>query len=261
MVNGGEGNDLIRGDNGNDALSGGFGNDVLYGGAGQDWLSGDIGDDSLHGDSGKDWLQGGYGIDQLDGGSGDDRFYQDYPEGGEPTGQVASAISLGGVLSDAGDAVTGAVESGVDFLIDVAEWTLSRAITVAQLVQEWFVQLDDRIYRLGDHLADALSNWPWEGEFWNDMGRAWIDCLEIAGLGEAYEMFMEFVQPWQRPMTSSEIAVARSVFGESINYSLVRMNEHSLMNELGSVVSGQGVEAHATGYIINSNGEHQRLPP
>jgi hypothetical protein len=32
------------------------------------------------------------------------------------------------------------------------------------------------------------------------------------------------------------------------------MNEHSLMNQLGDVVSGQDVEAHATGYIINSNG-------
>jgi Ca2+-binding RTX toxin-like protein len=255
LVNGGEGNDLIRGDKGNDAISGAFGNDLLYGGAGQDWLSGDIGDDSLYGDSGRDWLQGGYGVDQLDGGSGDDKYYQDYPEGGEPMGQVASAISLGGLVSDAGDAIGGAVDSGVDFLIDVAEWTLDRAVQVARLVQEWFVQLDDRIYRLGDHLADALSNWPWEAEFWNDMGRVWIDCLEIAGLGEAYEMLMEFVQPWQRAMTAKEIEVARSVFGDSINYGLVRMNEHSLMNELGGVLSGQGVEAHATGYIINSNGD------
>ena len=250
MVDGGEGDDTIRGNNGNDALSGRIGNDILFGGSGVDWLSGDIGDDSLYGDSGKDWLQGGYGVDQLDGGSGDDRIYQNYAEGGEPVGQTASAISVGDVVG----AVTGGTDAFVGFLNEIVSWTVDRAEMVARLVHEWFVQLDDRILRLGDDVAETLTHFPWEVEFWQGMGHVLVDTLEIAGLGEAYEMFTEFVQPWQRGMTAQEIEVARSVFGESINYGLVRMNEHSLLNELGGAISGQEVRAHATGYIINSNG-------
>jgi Ca2+-binding RTX toxin-like protein len=91
-VLGGDGDDLINGESGDDSLSGGNGNDyifdavgadTLYGGAGDDFLSAtqdnnprqplDMAGDSLFGDDGQDTLHGDYG-DTLTGGDGLDTF-------------------------------------------------------------------------------------------------------------------------------------------------------------------------------------------
>jgi Ca2+-binding RTX toxin-like protein len=60
---GGEGNDVVFGERGNDILRGGPGNDQLFGG---------IGDDLLEGGPGNDRLLGGFGGDSIDGQEGDD---------------------------------------------------------------------------------------------------------------------------------------------------------------------------------------------
>ena len=63
MLDGGEGNDYLGGDDGNDTLAGGDGDDFLYGNAGNDSLTGGVG---------SDWLVGGLANDTLDGGAGID---------------------------------------------------------------------------------------------------------------------------------------------------------------------------------------------
>jgi len=60
---GGEGDDVVFGERGNDTLLGGPGNDQLFGG---------IGDDLLRGGPGNDRLAGGFGFDSIDGEEGDD---------------------------------------------------------------------------------------------------------------------------------------------------------------------------------------------
>lgn len=60
---GGEGDDVVFGERGNDILRGGGGNDQLFGG---------IGDDLLQGGPGNDRLAGGFGFDSIDGEGGDD---------------------------------------------------------------------------------------------------------------------------------------------------------------------------------------------
>jgi RTX calcium-binding nonapeptide repeat (4 copies) len=60
---GGEGDDVVYGERGNDVLVGGPGNDQLFGG---------IGDDLLQGGPGNDRLAGGFGADSIDGEEGDD---------------------------------------------------------------------------------------------------------------------------------------------------------------------------------------------
>jgi Ca2+-binding RTX toxin-like protein len=60
---GGEGDDVVFGERGNDVLLGGPGNDQLFGG---------IGDDLLRGGPGNDRLAGGFGADSIDGEEGDD---------------------------------------------------------------------------------------------------------------------------------------------------------------------------------------------
>jgi Ca2+-binding RTX toxin-like protein len=66
MVNGGPGNDSLRGFEGNDSLDGGAGNDLL---------EGDIGGDRLYGRAGQDVLVGGSGFDQIYGSTGADLIY------------------------------------------------------------------------------------------------------------------------------------------------------------------------------------------
>lgn len=60
---GGEGDDVVYGERGNDILVGGPGNDQLFGG---------IGDDLLQGGPGNDRLAGGFGADSIDGEENDD---------------------------------------------------------------------------------------------------------------------------------------------------------------------------------------------
>lgn len=90
-VDGGPGNDWIRGEAGNDTLIGGPGNDKLEGSTGNDKLDGGDGDDELLGYSGADQVIGGPGNDTLepdgyeepsadviDGGPGIDTIESDY---------------------------------------------------------------------------------------------------------------------------------------------------------------------------------------
>jgi Ca2+-binding RTX toxin-like protein len=66
---GGNGDDILRGENGK--------NDRLLGGAGNDLLDGRGGNDKLQGGSGNDILNGNDGFDILTGGDGKDRFIFD----------------------------------------------------------------------------------------------------------------------------------------------------------------------------------------
>ncbi len=83
---GGNGNNVVVGDQqgqfivlgaGNDTLSGGDGDDTIGSLSGDDQLSGDIGDDRMFGGSGHDSLVGGAGNDQFNGGIGYDDALQD----------------------------------------------------------------------------------------------------------------------------------------------------------------------------------------
>ncbi|MGC3997734.1 MAG: calcium-binding protein [Anaeromyxobacter sp.] len=74
MLDGGDANDLLTGNAGDDLLIGGEGNDTLNGGAGADQLLGGADNDDLTGAAGADVLDGGSGDDTLDGGTGNDVF-------------------------------------------------------------------------------------------------------------------------------------------------------------------------------------------
>jgi PKD repeat protein len=63
---------LIQGGAGNDQLRGGRNGDRLWGGPGDDSLAGSGGDDQLWGDAGHDILDGGPGSNRLEGGAGND---------------------------------------------------------------------------------------------------------------------------------------------------------------------------------------------
>ncbi len=81
-MKGGDGDDTVSGDAGDDFLYGDYqheatfatGDDFIFGGSGDDYLFGAGGNDELNGGSDDDILEGGTGGDLLTGGSGADEF-------------------------------------------------------------------------------------------------------------------------------------------------------------------------------------------
>ena len=82
-VDGGAGDDVIKGSDGPDLIVGGEGNDTLDGGAGDDRIVGDRGSDTMNGDAGDDTLvwNNGDGTDVMNGDDGRD----DIEVNGSPT--------------------------------------------------------------------------------------------------------------------------------------------------------------------------------
>jgi len=69
------GDDIVRGQGGNDDLFTGAGSDTLFGGAGADTLNGGAGVDKVLGGSGNDYLIGEGGNDRMFGGVGHDKLF------------------------------------------------------------------------------------------------------------------------------------------------------------------------------------------
>jgi len=238
IIDGGLGNDILSGGSGNDVIFGDLGNDTLSGGDGHDWLDGDAGRDILNGGAGNDWMQGGSGTDQLIGGTGSNKAYQDYAAGYIKTNSTTSALSWGGVTDFFGDVWDG--------ITDVVRWTVDTAMTIGSRGYQWVSNIDDRLLRIGGSLAGAMSNWPWKADFWKGLGGVVVNSLDLLGFTEAYEVASEIIKPWQRGMTDREISVARAVFGNSIPYDRVRLDDFSIFAGIG--------RTHVIGHIINSVG-------
>ena len=86
VVSGGDGNDLIGGnagdnklfgDAGSDTIAAGSGEDVISAGDGRDLIFGEAGDDHIKGEGGKDTVYGGEGDDLIEGGVDSDLVYGD----------------------------------------------------------------------------------------------------------------------------------------------------------------------------------------
>jgi Ca2+-binding RTX toxin-like protein len=65
VLEGGELDDQLFGDDENNVIWGRGGNDEIRGYGGNDWLDGHSGDDKIYGGDGKDWMHGGEGNDEL----------------------------------------------------------------------------------------------------------------------------------------------------------------------------------------------------
>ncbi|RLJ41690.1 Ca2+-binding RTX toxin-like protein [Litoreibacter meonggei] len=110
-LEGGDGNDVILGGAGNDTADGGAGNDEIWMGSGNDTVEGGAGNDWIHGQSGNDTLNGGAGDDMIFGEGGDDRI-----EGGEGNDALSGGTGDDDIFGQAGDdTIEGG--AGEDFLI------------------------------------------------------------------------------------------------------------------------------------------------
>ncbi len=109
-------------------------------------------------------------------------------------------------------------------------------------VKRWIVKLPSRVKRLVVHLWKGVKSLkPWSLKWWKSLGKAstwknfgkWlgeflIHGAEVMGVAEIAETIADFIKFNTRPLTGSEIAVAREVFGNSIDYNLVRIDEKAI---------------------------------
>lgn len=133
-----------------------------------------------------------------------------------------------------------AVWSGVKW---VSGQLWSKVKGIFHRVKGWFTKLPGRLKRLFSHLWKGVKSLkPWSLKWWQSLGKAgtWLDflkwlgtagiqVLEVAGIGEIYETAADFIKFNTRPLTSAEIAKAKVVFQDSIDYDLVRVDNHALL--------------------------------
>lgn len=117
-IRGGDDDDIIIGEAGDDKLYGDDGSDTMSGGVGQDQIFGDEGDDLLRGGDDGDRLKGGDGNDVLFGDDGDDRVEgsdgQDTLTGGAGDDTLLGGADQDRIFGGAGDSVDGG-STGIDF--------------------------------------------------------------------------------------------------------------------------------------------------
>jgi hypothetical protein len=139
-------------------------------------------------------------------------------------------------------------------------WTKLTAIRAR--AQGWWEQLPTRLSRLGQHLWEGVKSLrPQSLRWWRSLGNvstwkgylSWLGTslvyvLEAAGAGEIYETISDFVKFNTRPLSSHEKALAQMVFGGSIPYNRVRVDEQAV---IGPGFTGR---AYVSFHIINSWG-------
>jgi hypothetical protein len=121
---------------------------------------------------------------------------------------------------------------------------------------QWIEQLPDRVERFGSNFFNDFWN---DGGFWSGLGK-WLgknalNLAEIAGYSESLETLFDVLKFNSRSLTAREIEVARSVFGDSIDYDQVRIDQWSFSIPILNGVGLRNSEPFTTFHTINAWGE------
>jgi hypothetical protein len=134
-----------------------------------------------------------------------------------------AAIDEAGIVSDT---ILDTVGDGPDAVVAKVGGKLVGAL---QRGEYWVTNLPDRFKRLGQDYWDTVSSLS-QGHL-KDAAAAWaktrLDWVEIAGVPELVETAADVLKLNARPLNNQEMAIAKSVFGDSINLDLVRIDEQS----------------------------------
>lgn len=113
-----------------------------------------------------------------------------------------------------------------------------------RIVKHLTLGLGVTVFDMGRHLVRAIAT-GLNGGGWAAVGRhlgallmegiAWplkllAKILDLVAFGEAMDLVMQIIKGNTRSMNNAEIAAARTVFGNTINYSQVRVDEFSFLN-------------------------------
>ncbi|HBB30782.1 MAG TPA: hypothetical protein DDZ80_02255 [Cyanobacteria bacterium UBA8803] len=154
---------------------------------------------------------------------------------------------FGGIVNNVINKIGDAIKKTVDFIWNGVKW-VSRQLWyklqgIFHRVSQWVTKLPKRVARLVLNIWEGVKSLkPWSVEWWKSLGQVstWEDfgkwlgknliyLAEIYGAGEIYETLADFLKFTTRPLNSREIEVAKSVFGNSINYNLVRVDTKALL--------------------------------
>jgi hypothetical protein len=109
-------------------------------------------------------------------------------------------------------------------------------------VMHWITRLPERVARLVVGLWEGVKSLrPWALDWWASLAKisTWVGFLEwlgtrilelaeLLGVGEILETISDFLKFNTRKLTSKERSAAASVFGDSINFELVRIDSAGL---------------------------------
>jgi hypothetical protein len=107
-----------------------------------------------------------------------------------------------------------------NLLVDAFE----RTIDYAKNLPSNFKQLGNDYKNLA--IAVGKGNWS---DAAKSLERVLIDYVDISGTPQLVDLVSDAIKPTSRSLTTTEIEIAKSVFGDAINYSLVRIDEASLL--------------------------------
>ncbi len=162
---------------------------------------------------------------------------------------------LSETISDAfdkiGDGLSFAFEQiGLDFVGDGADWLSDR---IGEKIQGTIDRAISYVESLPDNLertADDLFSTEIYNNFGTWFGNNLINAAQLAGIPEILETAADLIKFNTRGLTDREIDIARSVFGNSINLDLVRIDEYAIT----ASDSINGGRAYTTFHTINNWG-------
>lgn len=174
----------------------------------------------------------------------------------DKAGNIAdAAIDEAGIISNT---VIDTIGNGPDAVIAKVGDKLLGAL---QRGESWLTDLPDRFKRLGQDYWDMVQSIG-QGRL-GDAAKAWartqLDWVEIAGIPELAETAADLLKLNTRSLTSEEKAIAKSVFGDSINLDLVRIDEQARsVHAAKEVDNGEINRPFTTFHTINTWGPIDR---
>jgi Ca2+-binding RTX toxin-like protein len=134
-------------------------------------------------------------------------------------------------------------EIGLDFVGDGANWLSDR---IGEKIQGAIDRAVDYVESLPDNLgrtAEDLFSEEIYTNFGKWFGRNLLNAAELAGIPQILETVADVLKFNTRELTDREKDIARSVFGDSINIDLVRIDEYAL---IGPTWTGRAYTAFHT---------------
>jgi hypothetical protein len=180
------------------------------------------------------------------------------------------ASALWGGIKWAADKVWGGLKAA-------GQWGWNVLKSGAALAWRQIVNFPERVWRLIKHLGSGIAgvgSWLWEGlklawrlDFkglgkWllNGVlsGAAWVGRLigklvDTVGLGEVWDFVSQIIKMNTRTLTSGEMREAQKTFKNSISYRQVRVDESSLIAEIGAAFKKAGGMGVTTFHTVNFN--------
>lgn len=192
---------------------------------------------------------------------------------------VKGAKAVGGAIVKGAKAVGGAIVKGAKA---VGKWGWNVLKSGGAWVWNLFTKAPLRLWRIIEHLgsgAVGVVKWLWNGIktvrglksfaqwIWSGFvsGAAWVGrllakLLDVVGIGELLDLIWQIIKFNTRTLSSAEIAEAKKVFGNSLSYWQVRIDEYSLIAWLGSLFRGGGGLGVTTFHTINFNQKIKTAP-